>query len=79
MSDTTTETATLGDCLLHLTHHAMTQECWVPVIDHYMQVVGDRLSGPEDLDALRAEAVNKYKATYERALLDAIRNGEISV
>lgn len=74
-----TEAEPLGDCLLHLTHHPMTRECWVPVIDHYMQVVGDRLSGPEDMDVLRAEAVTRYKATYERALLDAIRNGEISV
>lgn len=69
----------LGDCLLHLTHHAMTQACWAPVIDHHMRVVGDRLSGPEDMDVLRAEAVDRYKTTYERALLNAIRNGETSV
>ncbi|MFB4275774.1 hypothetical protein ACBJ59_10815 [Nonomuraea sp. MTCD27] len=64
--DTTTEPEMLGDCLMHLTHHGMTSECWRVVIDHYMQAAGGR--EPE------FDTVNSYKTTYERALLNAIRD-----
>lgn len=52
----------------------MTRECWEVVIDHYMQVADRPETGAADVADLQAEAVNSYKTTYERALLNAIRN-----
>ena len=37
MPDISTEAAapTLGDCILHVTHHEMRPECWRTVIETY--------------------------------------------
>lgn len=73
MIDATVERVPLGDCLLHLAHHAMAPECWAVVIDHYMQVMD------VDPDVDQADAVNSYKTVYERALLNAIRDEAANV
>ncbi|OPG13662.1 hypothetical protein [Microbispora sp. GKU 823] len=68
----------LGDCLLHLTHHDMQPECWQAAIEHYMGFLDEVLQRPvqPDLDTMRTEGRDRYKADYERALLNALRADE---
>lgn len=56
---------TLGDCLLHLEHHEMTQECWRRTVEFFLALAerGEVDTGTErDL----------YKAAYERAATDKL-------
>jgi hypothetical protein len=61
----------LGDCILHVTHHEMRQECWRTVIETYSAFAEQwpELAG----DALRDAGREAYKAVYERALLNVMR------
>lgn len=65
----------LGDCLLHSDHHEMGGACWDAAITHYVAFVDERLQRPgvPDMDAINAEGRERYKADYERALLNKVR------
>lgn len=72
---------TLGDCIRHLTHHEMRPECWQTAIGHYMTYLDEVLQRPvqPDLDTMRAEGRDRYKADYERALLNALHTKDADV
>lgn len=62
----------LGDCILHLTHHPMQQECWNAVVQFYT----DHLDHPLVIKAAEhpTQMVNQalvdfYKLEYEQAIL----------
>ncbi|GAA0969936.1 hypothetical protein GCM10009555_017990 [Acrocarpospora macrocephala] len=60
----------LGDCLLHRTHHEMTGQCWNTVIDRYFHLTQPAPHGSGLTDE---QARERYKAEYERACLDQLR------
>lgn len=71
----------LGDCILHLTHHEMEQECWNAVIQFY----SDHFQHPwvtkaaAEPEAMRNEGlVRLYKFEYEQRVLDKfMRTGKL--
>jgi hypothetical protein len=65
-----------GDCLLHLTHHVMAQECWRTLLDFAfgpagppVSIDGRGIKGARSHTETTQANRNKYKAEYERRLL----------
>lgn len=64
MKTTILPVPTLGDCLLHRTHHEMEQKCWGVVLDWILERSETHPDEPQE------RTLDMFKATYERALLD---------
>lgn len=54
----------MGDCILHLDHHHMTESCWEAAMGYYLEFLLAGLNSDEARD--------RYKALYESALLNQI-------
>jgi len=55
--------AVMGDCLLHRTHHLMTDECYSPIGDWVWEYILNE--NFPSLDEVRS----KYRWKYEQAML----------
>jgi hypothetical protein len=79
--ENTAEVKYLGDCIVHLTHHEMGEECWHGVIQFYSDNFEHPLVTADEKDPtgmVNQALVNFYKLEYEQRLLTKfMRTGEL--